>query len=139
MNGRTYLTAMGVVAALLSASGALSQGRSGGAAGGGGNGMGATVSSSARSGGMAGGMGAMGPASPMGVGAGSLLTGIDRATEATSGNANATAGFTSAMDLRAAAQNRRTTARANAQAKAHANATAKEKANTNSVLNDPDD
>ena len=57
----------------------------------------------------------------------------------TVGNANATAGFTSAMDLRAAAQNRRTTARANAQAKAHANAMAKDKANTNSVLNDPDD
>jgi hypothetical protein len=137
MDGRNLLAAMGVVA-LLSASSALSQGRSGGAAGGG-NGMGATVSSTARGGGMAGGMGAMGPASPMGVGAGSLLTGIDRATEATRGNANATAGFTSAMDLRAAAQNRRTTARANAQAKAHANAMAKDKANTNSVLNDPDD
>ena len=133
MNGRTFLTAVGV-AALLSASGALAQGKSGSAPG-------ATVSSTARGGGMAGGMGAagMGPASPMGVGAGSLLTGIDRATEATGGNANATAGFTSAMDLRAAAQERRATARANAKAKANANAMAIEKANENSVLNDPDD
>ena len=71
----------------------------------------------------------------------SLLTGIDRATEATGGNANASAGFTSAMDLRAAAQERRATARAKAKAKAkaHANAMATDKANENSVLNDPDD
>ena len=131
MNSKTFLTAVGM-AALVSASGALAQGKSGSAPG-------ATMSATARGGGVAGGMGgAMGPASPMGVGAGSLLTGIDRATDATSGNEQATAGFTSAMDLRAAAQERRATARANAKAKAHANSMATDKANENSVLNDPD-
>ena len=127
MNSKTFLTAVGM-AALVSASGALAQGKSGSAPG-------ATMSATARGGGMG---GAMGPASPMGVGAGSLLTGIDRATDATSGNEHATAGFTSAMDLRAAAQERRATARANAKAKAHANSMATDKANENSVLNDPD-
>jgi hypothetical protein len=134
MNSKNLLTVVGM-AALVSASAALAQGRSGAAGGG----MGATVSSTARGGGMAGGAGMGGPASPMGVGAGSLLTGIDRASDATSGNANASAGFTSAMDLRAAAQERRATARAKARAKAHASATATDKANENSVLNDPDD
>ena len=135
---KTLLTAVGV-AALVSAMPSLAQGRSGGTPGAG-MGQGATMSSSARGGSMGAGMGA-GPMSPNGVGAGSLAgqIGIDRATEATSGNENATAGFTNAMDLRAAAQTRRTTARANAQAKAHASDMAKDKANTNSVLNDPDD
>jgi hypothetical protein len=86
---------------------------------------------------MGAGLGA-GPASPNGVGAGSLATGIDRALEATSGNANATAGFTNALDMRAAAQTRRTTARANAKAAAKAAEIAKEKANENSVLHDDD-
>jgi len=136
MTGKMFLAAVGV-AALIGTPPALGQGRSGGTPGashaggigsqGGGMGLG-----------MRGGVGA-GPASPNGVGAGSLLTGIDRATEATSGNANATAGFTNAMDLRAAAQTRRTTARANSQGKAHASETAKANANENSVLNDPDD
>ena len=98
------------------------------------------MSSSAR-GGMGVGIGA-GPVSPNAVGAGSMangLSGLDRATEATGGNANATAGFTSAMDLRAAAQTRRVTARANAQASANAADKAKDMANENSVLHEPDD
>ena len=126
------------MAALVAAMPTLAQGRSGGTPG---AGMGATASGS-RSGmggtmGVGAGAGAM---SPNGVGAGSLasgLTGLDRAADATSNNEHATAGFTSAMDLRAAAQTRRTTARAHAQASTHASDTAKDKANTNSVLNDP--
>ena len=138
MKSKTLLGAVGIGALLCSAS-ALAQGRSGGTPGAG-MGQGATMSSSAR-GGMGDGLGA-GPSSPNGVGAGSLtsgLTGLDRAADATSGNANASAGFTSAMDLRAAAQTRRTTARANAQASAHASEMAKQKANQNSVLNDTND
>jgi hypothetical protein len=139
MTGRTLLAAIGA-AALVSTSPILAQGRSGGTPGAG-MGQGSTMSSSARGGGMSVGMGA-GAMSPNGIGAGSLasgLTGIDRATDATSGNENATAGFANAMDMRAAAQTRRTTARANAQASTHAADKAKEKANENSVLNDPDD
>jgi hypothetical protein len=136
MNGKTFLAAVGL-SALISASSAFAQGRSGGTPGAG-MGQGGTVSSATRSGGMGAGMGA-GPSSPNGVGAGSLLTGIDRAADATSGNANASAGFTSAMDLRAAAQTRRTTARANAQAAAKAAEIAKQKANENSAVRDDDE
>lgn len=132
---RIYASAIGI-AALLGGAPLFAQGASGGSHGGG-----ASATAGLRAGGMGVGasMGAgmaAGPASPNAVGAGSLLTGMDRAADATSGNANASAGFTSAMELRAAAQNRRTTARANSQASAHASDTAKAHANTNSVLND---
>jgi hypothetical protein len=128
MNGKTILTVVGT-AALVSAAPVLSQGRSGGTPG-------AAAASNSRAGGMGAGMGAggAGPASPNGVGAGSLLTGIDRATEATSGNANATAGFTNAMDLRAAAQVRRNNARANSQGCANASATGIANANADNGL-----
>ena len=139
MRTRAFLTAVGM-AALVSAAPIIAQGRSGGTPG---AGMGATASGgrSAMGGSMGVGVGA-GPSSPNGVGAGSIasgLIGLNRAADATSNNEHATAGFTSAMDLRAAAQTRRTTARANAQASSNAADKAKEKANENSVLNDPGD
>lgn len=133
MTRKMIVSAVGI-AALLGAAPALSQGKSGGTPAG----SRAGGASAAAGGGMGAGVGA-GPSSPNGVGAGSLASGLDRATEATSGNDNATAGFTNAMDLRAAAQVRRTNARTNSQGAANASDTAKAKANENSVLNDPDE
>ena len=130
---RIMTTTVGM-AALIAAVPALAQGASGGSHGGG---MSATAGSHAGGGaGMGAGMNA-GPASPNGVGAGSMssgMTGMDRATSATSGNTHATAGFGSAMDMRASAQTRRDTARANSQGPAHANVNGLTHANSNSVL-----
>ena len=85
-------------------------------------------------GGSVGGTMGAGPVSAGGMGAGSMTTGMDRATTATSGNANASAGFGSAMDMRASAQTRRDTARANSQGPAHANVNGLTHANEHSVL-----
>lgn len=85
-------------------------------------------------GGSVGGTMGAGPVSAGGMGAGSMTSGMDRATTATSGNANASAGFGSAMDMRASAQTRRDTARANSQGPAHANVNGLTHANEHSVL-----
>ncbi|MCL6684234.1 hypothetical protein [Sphingomonas alba] len=124
---RNVILGAAAVAALIAGAPSLAQGASGGSHGGG---------ASATAAGHAGGMGSMapGPVSAGGMGSGSMTSGMDRATTATSGNTHATAGFGSAMDMRASAQTRRDTARANSQGPAHANVNGLTHANSNSVL-----
>lgn len=124
MKVTTILSAAGI-AALTVAAPVLSQGKSGGTpAASRGGGIGATAG---------GGMGA-GPVSPNAVGARSGF-GLGTAANA-GGNVNASTGFTSAMDLRAAAQTRRANVSANSQGSANASATGRARANANSGLND---